>query len=321
VAVTVTPVNDAPVAVNDTATTLAEVAVTVNVRANDTDIDSPTLTVTAVTQGAHGSVSISSEVGVTYTPAAGWVGPDAFTYTISDGSGGTATATVNVTVQAPARVTGNLQVLYTFYEGSGTLVHDVSGVGTAYNLTIGSASAVTWLPGALSLNSPVLVQNAATATKVINACKTSNEVTMEAWVAPDNTTQTGPAAIATIAQNTTKRDVTLGQSGTAYNGQLKTSTTGNDGTQTSTGAVATTGLTHVVYTRSSAGAVRIYVNGTQVATATLTGNLSGWTNYNLALGGEPNGARYWVGDMHLVAIYSRALTAAEARQNWLAGAN
>ncbi|MES1242957.1 MAG: Ig-like domain-containing protein [Acidobacteriota bacterium] len=321
VAVTITPVNDPPVAVNDTATTLAEVAVTVNVRANDTDIDSPTLTVTAATQGAHGSVSISSEVGVTYTPAAGWVGPDSFTYTISDGSGGTATATVNVTVQAPARVTGNLQVLYTFYEGSGTLVHDVSGVGTPYNLTIGSASAVTWLPGALSLNTSVLVQNTANATKVINACKSSNEVTMEAWVAPDNTTQTGPAAIASIAQNTTKRDVTLGQSGTSYNGQLKTSTTGNDGTQTSTGAVATTGLTHVVYTRSSTGAVRIYVNGTQVATATLTGNLSGWSNYSLALGGEPNGARYWVGDMHLVAIYSRALTAAEARQNWLAGAN
>ncbi|HEX3131883.1 MAG TPA: Ig-like domain-containing protein [Thermoanaerobaculia bacterium] len=324
VAVTITPVNDPPVAVNDTATTLAEVAVTVNVRANDTDIDSPTLTVTAVTQGAHGSVSISSEVGVTYTPAAGWVGPDSFTYTISDGTGGgggTSTATVNVTVQAPARVTGNLQVLYTFNEGSGTTVNDVSGVGTPYNLTIGSASAVTWLPGALSLNTSVLVQNTGNATKVINACKSSNEVTVEAWVAPDNTTQTGPAAIVTIAQNTTKRDVTLGQSGTAYTGQLKTSTTGNDGAQTSTGAVATTGLTHVVYTRSSTGAVKIYVNGTQVASSTLTGNLSGWTNYNLALGGEPNGARYWVGDMHLVAIYSRALTAAEARQNWLAGAN
>jgi hypothetical protein len=165
------------------------------------------------------------------------------------------------------------------------------------------------------------VQSAGTATKVINACKSSNEVTVEAWVAPDNTTQTGPAAIASIAQNTTKRNVTLGQSTNTYNGQLKTSTTSQAGTQLSTGAVASVSLTHVVYTRSSTGAVRIYVNGTQVASSTLTGNLSGWSNYNLALGGEPNGARYWLGDMHLVAIYSRALTAAEARQNWLSGAN
>jgi hypothetical protein len=321
VSITVTAVNDPPVAVNDSATTMAEVAVVIAVRANDTDVEGNTLTVTAVTQGAHGAVAINAGATVTYTPAAGWVGPDAFTYTISDGAGGTATATVSVTVQAPPRVTGNLQVLYTFNEGSGTTVNDVSGVGTPLNLTIANASAVTWLPGALSLNTSVLVESAGAATKVINACKSSNEVTMEAWVAPDNLTQTGPAAIASIAQNATKRNVTLGQSATAYNGQLRTSTTGLGGTQLNTGAVASLALTHVVYTRSSAGAVRIYVNGTQVASSTLTGNFSGWASFNLALGGEPSGTRYWVGDLHLVAIYSRALTAAEARQNWLAGAN
>jgi hypothetical protein len=85
--------------------------------------------------------------------------------------------------------------------------------------------------------------------------------------------------------------------------------------------VAATNLSHVVYTRSSTGAVRIYVDGNQVATATLTGNLSGWASYNLALGGELSGTRYWRGELHLVAIYSRALTAAEVRQNFLAGAN
>ena len=36
---------------------------------------------------------------------------------------------------------------------------------------------------------------------------------------------------------------------------------------------------------------------------------------------ELSGTRYWRGELHLVAIYSRALTAAEARQNFLAGAN
>jgi hypothetical protein len=319
--VTVTAVNDAPVAVNDSATTLAETPVMVLVRTNDTDVEGNTLTVTAFTQGAHGSVAINAGQSVTYTPATAWVGPDTFTYTISDGAGGTATATVNITVQAPPRVSTNIQVLYAFNEGSGTTVNDTSGVGTPLNLTVASASAVTWLPGALSINSNTLVQSAGTATKVINASKASNEVTVEAWVDPLNLTQTGPAAIVTMSQNQNKRDVTLGQSGTAYNGQLQTSTTGQAGTEHSANNVATTNLTHVVYTRSSTGAVRIYVNGTLVTSATLTGNLSAWANYNLALGGELSGTRYWRGELHLVAIYSRALTSTEVRQNWLAGAN
>jgi hypothetical protein len=321
VTVTVTAVNDAPVAVNDSATTLAETAVTVLVRTNDTDIEGNTLTITGITQGAHGTVVNNAGQSVTYTPATAWIGPDTFTYTISDGAGGTATATVNITVQAPPRVSTNIQVLYAFNEGSGTTVNDTSGVGTPLNLTVANAAAVTWLPGALSINSNTLVQSAGTATKVINASKASNEVTVEAWVDPLNLSQTGPAAIATISQTNNKRNVTLGQSGTAYNGQLRTSTTGQDGTQHNATNVATTNLTHVVYTRSSTGAVRIYVNGNLVTSATLTGNLSTWANYNLALGGELSGTRYWRGEMHLVAIYSRALTAAEARQNFLAGAN
>ena len=56
-----------------------------------------TLTVTAVTQGANGSVTFTAS-GVSYTPNADFFGTDSFTYTISDGNGGTATATVNVTV-------------------------------------------------------------------------------------------------------------------------------------------------------------------------------------------------------------------------------
>ena len=58
-----------------------------------------TLTVTAVTQGTNGTVAITGGgTGVTYTPDANFFGTDSFTYTISDGNGGTDTATVNVTV-------------------------------------------------------------------------------------------------------------------------------------------------------------------------------------------------------------------------------
>ena len=47
---------------------------------------------------AHGTVSCTAGGTCTYTPAANYFGPDSFTYTISDGHGGTDTATVSITV-------------------------------------------------------------------------------------------------------------------------------------------------------------------------------------------------------------------------------
>jgi hypothetical protein len=67
--------------------------------ANDTDVDGDTLTVTAVTATAtsHGTAVLASGV-VTYTPDANYNGPADFSYTVSDGNGGTADGTVSVTV-------------------------------------------------------------------------------------------------------------------------------------------------------------------------------------------------------------------------------
>ncbi len=89
--------NRAPDAVNDSATTNEDTAVTVAVGANDTDPDGDTLTITAVTQGTRGSVAVNNG-SVIYTPAANANGSDAFTYTVSDGHGGTDTATVSITI-------------------------------------------------------------------------------------------------------------------------------------------------------------------------------------------------------------------------------
>lgn len=98
VTVTVTPVNDAPVAVADVNNSVIG-AVSIPVIANDTDADGDTLTLAAVTQGAHGTTSISGG-SVLYTPATGYTGADTFTYVVSDGQSGTATGTVTITVLA-----------------------------------------------------------------------------------------------------------------------------------------------------------------------------------------------------------------------------
>lgn len=98
VAVTVSSVNDAPVANTDAASVNVGSSVIVNILANDTDIDSPTLSVTGLTTPAHGTVAINQNGTVTYTAGLGYTGPDSFEYTLSDGNGGTTTGTVNVTI-------------------------------------------------------------------------------------------------------------------------------------------------------------------------------------------------------------------------------
>ncbi len=96
--VTVTPVNDDPVAMDDSASVNEDSTNNaIDVLANDDDVDGGTLTITAVTQGTSGAVTFTA-TGVSYTPNADFFGSDSFTYTISDGNGGTDTATVNVTV-------------------------------------------------------------------------------------------------------------------------------------------------------------------------------------------------------------------------------
>ena len=98
VTITVSPVNDLPVAADDAATTDEETAVTVEVLANDTDVDGDALTVDDVTSPSHGTVKVNADGTITYTPNTNFTGADTFTYTVSDGAGGTAEASVTVTV-------------------------------------------------------------------------------------------------------------------------------------------------------------------------------------------------------------------------------
>jgi hypothetical protein len=96
-AVTVNSTNHAPVANTDTVATGINAAMTFDPLANDTDADYDALTITAKTNGSHGTVAINGATTLTYTPTIGYTGSDSFTYTISDGSQ-TATGTVNMTV-------------------------------------------------------------------------------------------------------------------------------------------------------------------------------------------------------------------------------
>ncbi|MEX0270554.1 Ig-like domain-containing protein [Leptolyngbyaceae cyanobacterium UHCC 1019] len=97
----VTPVNDAPVAVNDVYSVNATASLSQTapgVLANDSDIDSANLTAALISNVQNGTLNLSANGSFTYQPNAGFSGSDRFTYVANDGSLNSTTATVNLFV-------------------------------------------------------------------------------------------------------------------------------------------------------------------------------------------------------------------------------
>ncbi len=100
--------NTAPVAINDIAITDENTAINVNILANDSDFNSDPLQVSLVSTPANGIAVIDdndtpsnfADDFIIYTPDLGYVGNDSFTYTINDGKGGAATASVAINIKA-----------------------------------------------------------------------------------------------------------------------------------------------------------------------------------------------------------------------------
>ena len=104
----VTPVNDAPAPGNDTAATPINAPVTIAVLANDTDRDGDPLGVTgaSLANPAQGTVGVNADGTVTFTPASNFFGPVVVNYTVSDGRGGNASASITLNVGANSTPTG-----------------------------------------------------------------------------------------------------------------------------------------------------------------------------------------------------------------------
>jgi serine/threonine protein phosphatase PrpC len=155
--VTINIGNQAPVAVNDTALTAGS-PIVIPVLANDSDPDGDRLTVTAVGTPLYGTATLNADGTVTYTPSGTMFSPDQFTYTISDGHGGTSTATVTVAL-GPGVVAGgtSIKTLYglpavVYVLGSDADPYGdslaVTGVGggTYGNAFINADGTITYIP-------------------------------------------------------------------------------------------------------------------------------------------------------------------------------
>lgn len=216
------------------------------------------------------------------------------------------------TSQTEAVARDGLVALYAFNEGTGNIVHDVSGVGEPLDLIAADVAALEWLPsGGLMITAPTILTSAQPAQKVIDAYLTTNELTIEAWIKPDGKEQEGPARIITVSFDPFNRNITLGQEFGAYEMRLRTSETSENGVPSlaTPDGVVEVAIAHLVYTRDVAGQAIIYHNGKVVAKGQISGNLSAWDDrFKLALANEMSLDRPWLGVYYQVAFYDRTLT-------------
>ncbi|MCP5098322.1 MAG: tandem-95 repeat protein, partial [Chloroflexi bacterium] len=288
--------NQLPTAVDDSATTSSETAVTIDVLANDTDGDNDPLVIDSVTQPSNGT-AVNNGSDVTYTPNAGYQGDDTFTYTVSDGNGGTDVATVTVTVDSTRLAT------YQLDDPALLVFADSSGQGyTAACATIDSC--------------PTFTTEVVNSTGFALAFDGSNDYVITPSIVDPATTNFTAATWFYLSADQDK--VMLAQqngSGTGRtwlkvttDGQLQTWLSG-DASLSSTGAV-TVGQWHHATVSFDGTTVKLYLDGVLVDSDARTMNAS---DGNFVIGTNKSISKYFDGAMDELKIYTRTLADSEVQ--------
>lgn len=225
---------------------------------------------------------------------------------------------------AAVRTTRGLVALYTFAASTvgDSMVHDVSGYGTPLDLT--ASASVTFTDGAAQIGGGLGLASIGTASKIVTGCEGSDEVTIEVWIVPSSAVITGDRHLITgIMDNASTRDIALVEQDGAYLSDLRSTYTtgGGEGTMTTGTGHLRAAPTHLVMTRSADGTRLLYVDGAAIESASQPGTLDPWSTYILWIGNEPSGTEGYRGAVELVAFYGLALTEAEVKANFDAGAD
>lgn len=224
--------------------------------------------------------------------------------------------------EGKARVRNGLLALYDFQSAEDDIVSDRSRLGEAADLKIREElESVRRSKGSLELISPANVRSLDRPAKISDMVRISAELTVEAWIKPSLTDQSGPATILAMSNGVDQRNFLLRQEENRFEARFRTSKTGMDGApgfETTPGSVRAE-PTHLVFTRDRAGRVRLFLNGQQALEQTASGSVFDWEKTNFTFGTESKVGNPWLGTYYLVAVYGRDLSPAEVARNFHAG--
>ncbi|MBL7738170.1 MAG: hypothetical protein JNK14_03055 [Chitinophagaceae bacterium] len=314
--------------------TATSTPVVVTVQNNTQDTESPSVAITSPTGGTvSGTINVNASAGdnvgvagvqflldgvnmgaedMTAPYAISWIttgianGSHILTARARDAAGNTTTsAAVNVTVNNT-----NLVAAYGFNENTGTTANDNSGNNNTGTLTNGAAWAASGRFGSAILfdgtNDYININDA-------NSLDLTNGMTLEAWVNPSNLT--GFKTVICKDRSTGNFTYTMAANNNASNANNQRP---SSRMRIGSGNIVVTGTSkltlntwiHVASTYDG-GTFRLYINGVQVSSAAVTGNITVTAN-PLRIGGTTALAgQYFAGLIDEVRIYNRALSQAE----------
>lgn len=223
------------------------------------------------------------------------------------------------------RVTFGLQAMYNFSAGTGSIIYDQSDPENPTDLELKSPADANWIKGqGMEIGANPQLTSFEASSKLVDALKETNEISLEAWVRCAGINQAG--AIVSLSQDAGTRVAMLGQVGNSlsfdYAAMLNTSPTRSDGWPQvqSNRQLQSINLHHVVYTRDYLGNEHIYINGKQAYSGVREGDFSSLgEGVYISIGNELSGMVPWQGNIYLMAIYNKALFPEEVIKNFAAG--
>lgn len=222
----------------------------------------------------------------------------------------------------------NLIAYYNFNLNSDTIIHDYSGFGDPSDLLITDTSKIKWNSNSrFEIKESTVIRSLSKASKIVDACRETNEISLECWIKPSANNYVEEAKIISLSGGEDSVGISVMQS--AFNHfvdkydyyvALSTQSTNINGTPflSTKYENKSVNLHHLVYTRNSTGNEKIYLNGNLLNSSIKPSNINWSENFYLYLGNE-NMTDNWTGVFYLLAIYSKELSLQEIQNNFKVG--
>jgi len=220
--------------------------------------------------------------------------------------------------RADRRYWSNLIVFYDFSRSFNTMVHDISGYKVPLPLIVKDTKYTTQQSdGGVELSNGAILKSQNIATKIIDACKSTNEVAIETWIkgkyesSPFNSTiyalEKSPL-IRNFALENSFDDVTGGANFSLANTTAVSVQNGLPYLSARSNSYAAGNLNQIVYTRNKEGLEKLFINGEMVKNSYRVGNYSYWNTLSyLILGNNISESSSWEGRLFLFALYNASL--------------